>query len=259
MCYLSFLRHQLGIFFYIIPVLQILTAVHIVKTGRSYSWLWIVLAFPGIGFTIYFIAEILPGYRGASLPEMFEKFINFIMPGSELRKLQEKLENCDSVENRKALADYYMRTDEPIKAVEIYKSCMQGAYKNDDSLTLFLCRSLFEAKLYAEANAALSKLKENSPNYEKYQVALLFAKIHEAINEDAPALEIYESLAEKYGEGEEARCRFALLLERKGQKDRAIVIFKDILKRSKKFFPNYRRTEKKWIITSRIALKRLKK
>src|SRR3989339_195906 len=169
--------------------------------------------------------ELLPGFRFHSVSGLFESIFNILKPGSEREKLKEKLETCDSVENKKALGDYYLRKAEPFKAVEIYKGCLQGAYKNDDFLSLFLCRSLFEAKLY----------------------------------EDLEALGIYEKLAEQYGEGEEPRCRLALLLEKMGQKDRAILIYKDIVKRSKKFFPNYRRTEKEWINTSRMNLKRLKK
>jgi len=257
--YLSCFRSQMGILFYIIPVIQILNVIHVIKSGRSWSWLWLVLAFPLVGTAIYVLMELLPGFRFHSVSGLFESIFNILKPGSELEKLKEKLETCDSVENKKALGDYYLRKAEPFKAVEIYKGCLQGAYKNDDFLSLFLCRSLFEAKLYEEAKANLIKLKGQSPNYEKNKVDLLFAKIHEAFNEDLEALGIYEKLAEQYGEGEEPRCRLALLLEKMGQKDRAILIYKDIVKRSKKFFPNYRRTEKEWINTSRMNLKRLKK
>ena len=214
MGYFSFFRSQMGIFGYLIPVIQILTAVHVVKTGRSWGWMWLIFGVPLIGAAIYIIIEVLPGYRYQSMSGFLESFINILSPGSELKKLKEKLETCDSVENRKALGDYYLRKSEPFKAVEIYKGCLQGAYKNDDFLSLFLCRSLFEAKLYAEAKANLTKLKEQSPDYEKYKVALLFARIHEAFNEDLEALGIYEKLAEEYGEGEEARFRLALLLEK---------------------------------------------
>ena len=39
---------------------QVASAVHVVKTGRPYWWLWIIIIAPGIGAAVYFLAEVVP-------------------------------------------------------------------------------------------------------------------------------------------------------------------------------------------------------
>src|SRR3954462_4721443 len=46
-------------------LLGVACAVHVVRTGRSYFWIYIVLIFPIVGPLIYVIAEVLPDFIGA--------------------------------------------------------------------------------------------------------------------------------------------------------------------------------------------------
>src|SRR5262245_15854299 len=46
-------------------LLGVACAVHVVRTGRSYFWIYIVLIFPIVGPLIYVVAELLPGLIGA--------------------------------------------------------------------------------------------------------------------------------------------------------------------------------------------------
>ena len=39
---------------------QITCAVHVVRTGRNYYWIYIVVFVPVVGMAAYFIAEMLP-------------------------------------------------------------------------------------------------------------------------------------------------------------------------------------------------------
>lgn len=41
-------------------ILQIIAAVHAVRTGRSLTWVFIILFFPLVGSLIYLIAEVVP-------------------------------------------------------------------------------------------------------------------------------------------------------------------------------------------------------
>ena len=46
-------------------LLQILCAVHVMKTGRPYYWIFIVMFAPMVGMIAYFIVEILPELTGS--------------------------------------------------------------------------------------------------------------------------------------------------------------------------------------------------
>jgi len=43
-------------------VLQVICAVHAVKTGRRLTWVFIICVFPLIGCTVYFITEMIPDF-----------------------------------------------------------------------------------------------------------------------------------------------------------------------------------------------------
>jgi len=64
---------------------------------------------------------------------------------------------------------------------------------------------------------------------------------------DVPAaLHEYEALAQGYP-GEEGRARYAQLLLRDGQLDKAQAVFAEILKRSRTSPAYYRRDQREWI------------
>ena len=46
-------------------VLGVACAVHVIRTGRPYYWIFIILIFPVVGVLIYVIAEVLPDLIGA--------------------------------------------------------------------------------------------------------------------------------------------------------------------------------------------------
>lgn len=51
-------------FFILSVIIQVLLIVHIVKTGRNTTWIWIVVLLPAAGAIAYFIVEILPELMG---------------------------------------------------------------------------------------------------------------------------------------------------------------------------------------------------
>ena len=64
----------------------------------------------------------------------------------------------------------------------------------------------------------------------------------------------YESVVPRYP-GEEARCRFALLLEQLGQEQRAQQLFREILESVKGAPSYYRRRQTEWIRIARQHIK----
>jgi hypothetical protein len=247
----------MGFLYSIVPLIQIVTAVHVIKTGRSWFWLWIILLFPLVGSAIYFIIEVLPDLRRGGSGDVVDRALNALQPERELKQLQEQLDIADTIENRRALADYYLRVDQPQKAIELYKSCLRGVFQNDPETTLALCSALVAAQLYDEAKTTLEELRTRAPSVEPSKRELLYARTLEGLGQESEAMSVYESLVDKYSSEVEAGCRLAQLAEKAGQTERAKLLYEDILKRAKRFAPHHRKSQQRWITLAQEGVKNL--
>ncbi len=246
---------NLGYLAYLVPVLQIITAVHVIRTGRSWYWLWIIFGFPMIGVAIYFFAEMAPGFQSGGFQGGLESLLNAMLPGRQLRHLQEAVEDADTVQNRKALAEYYLSNGESAKAVELYRSCLTGVFKEDPHVNLGYACCLVEAGDAAEALNILAGLRQKNAVYETSRRDLYYARALEVQGKDKEALQAYEELLQKYGSEVEGACRLGLLYEKTGQREKALPLYKDLVKKSQRFSAHYRKEQIAWI---RIAKKRFK-
>ena len=153
--------HLLGI---PILILQAICLLHAVKTGRTQPWLWIILFVPGLGCVIYFIAEILPGLqRSPTVRRVGADLATAVDPGRDIRQLEEELDVADTVGNRRALAQGYLAAGRCDEAIELYRSCMKGVFKDDLGLSLELAHALFlngGARLAVEGSPVLEQLRQ---------------------------------------------------------------------------------------------------
>ena len=97
--------------------------------------------------------------------------------------------------------------------------------------------------LAGEARDTLDALIAANPKYRSSDGHLLYARALEAMGETAAALHEYETLAPGYP-GEEGRARYAQLLLRDGQRDKAQAVFNDIIRRSSLAPDYYRRDQR---------------
>src|SRR5262245_33514451 len=92
-----------------IPLFQIMAAVHAIKTGRAYHWIWIILFFPMIGAVVYFFVEVAPTLPRGWTRDLHHQVLNYFKPGWELEGLREEFETCNSAHNRQLLAEALIR------------------------------------------------------------------------------------------------------------------------------------------------------
>jgi hypothetical protein len=244
----------MGYLYSIVPIIQIITAIHAIKTGRSWYWLWIILFFPLAGSAIYFFVEIMPEYSSGGVGT---SLLDAVQPNRELKRLQDNLELADTIENRKALAEYYLRVNQPDRAIELYKGSLRGVFQKDPEVRLDLSSALVAAQRYDEAKATLEELRNSHPAVDPAKRELLYARTLAQLGQESDAISVYERVIDNYGGGEEARCRLAQLVEKAGDKERAKAAYEDILKRSKRFAPHYRRAQREWINLAQDGVKRL--
>ncbi len=248
---------NIGYFYYLVPLLQIITAVHVIKSGRSWYWLLIIFFFPMIGVAVYFFAEMAPGFQRGGFQGVVEGLLNAVLPGRQLKHLQEALEDADTVQNRKALAEYYLSQGETAKAVELYRSCLTGVFKDDPHVNLGYACCLVEAGEAAEALKILDALRQKNAVYETSRRDLYYARALEAQGKEKEALQTYEELLQKYGSEVEGACRLGLLYEKVGQKEKALPLYKDLARKSQRFSAHYRKEQIIWINKARERMKEL--
>jgi hypothetical protein len=176
-------------------------------------------------------------------------------PGRAYREKKRQAELTGSVDAKRALAEECLKRGFTAEAIELYESAMQGPLGGNDPALL---KGLAHARLLAGEGAAAEslflKLKALDPAAIDADAELDYARALALQGKNEAAVRQYEMVASRYP-GEEARCRFALLLEEMGQRDRAQALFREILVSVKGAPSYYRSRQREW---TRIAQQHLK-
>jgi hypothetical protein len=241
-----------------VPVLLIDLAFawHIIRTGRSPLWIMAVALGQVIGWVAYIVFAILPDMaRSNSARRLADNVSNMADPGRGYREKLAQVEQVGSVDSKRALAEECIRMGRFADAVELYESAMQGPLGASDTALL---KGLARAKMLsgdgAAAAALFVKLKETDPAAYDADAELDYARALALQGKNDAAVAQYEKVVNRYP-GEEARARFALLLESMGQEARAQALFAEILKSVKGAPSYYRSRQREWISIARSHLK----
>lgn len=228
-------------------VIQILFAVHAVRNGKEFFWLWLILLVPGIGCAVYFFTQILPELGGSrTVKRAHSGLLKAIDPQREFKRRQEMLEIADTVENRVALADECMEARMFPQAIELLQRCLKGMHKDDPAILERLARAQFENAEPARTIATLDALIAAHPSHKSPDGHLLYARALEADGQSGRACEEYDVLRESFP-GEEARVRYAQMLTRMGRTEKAKELCHESLLRAKRAPKTYRQREREWL------------
>ncbi len=224
---------------------KVLCIVHLIRNDRSFMWIWLILIFPAGGPLIYFILEIWPDLRG----HRNIRGVSFKLPlssNASITHLQDQLEFSNTIANRVKLAQALAQARRFAEAIETLRECLRGVFKDDPLITYELAHIEFAAGHHEAALSALEKLDELRSKHETADRILLKARCHEALGHAAETERDYE-LALTVTSGEEARCRYALWLEKSGQGERARQLFAEIAGHARRADGRYRRDNRDWI------------
>ena len=243
-------------FFGILPlIVNVACTIHVLKTGRPIFWIFLFWIFGGIPAAIYFFLEILPDLqRNRTVTQVGSELATAVNPGRHVRKLEEELEISDTVKNRQLLAKAYVEAKRFDEAIAMFQSCLKGIYQDDPPVLLAMAEAQFLNQTPADALATLERLAEADGNFRPIERRLLLAQVLEALEQNEDALAEYETLANQYP-GEEARCRYGMLLLKTGQPDKAQDVFERILLSARRSPRYYRKAQRKWIQTAKHHVK----
>ena len=232
-------------------LLDIVCVVHIMRSGAERFWIFVVIFLPGIGPVAYFIVEILPGLLNTRAGwTLARSFRGSPGTGRSLRECRQALELADTTENRRLLAEEYVAAGDFAAAIPLYEQSLTGFHADDPALLIGYARACLGQGEAQKALDALEHLKRANPGFDTPERHLFWAKSLEGVGRLDEALEEYRALV-RYAPGEEARCRFALLLQQRGETEAAREMFQEILAHAKHAPRHYRSSEREWIEMAR--------
>jgi hypothetical protein len=227
-------------------------AVHAMRTGRAY-WIFIILFFPFVGALVYLFAEYLPEVRrGRGMQAVTRTVARAINPGAEVRRLEDELRLTDTHDRRVELGRAYREAGRLDDAIRMLEESLVGMYADEPKALWELSRTCYAAGRLDEARGALERLRAARILTADQQ--LLSARVYEDAGDVPAALREYEAAAAQAA-GEEARCRYALLLKRAGRADEARQLFERMVLHARVSPAYFRKSEKEWIDIARRELK----
>jgi len=240
-------------FYLIIVALQIICVIHVIKTGRNQIWIWVLVLLSMAGIAAYLIAELLPDLMGGrSAQRLAAGTTRRLDPKRGARRRLADLDMAETAENKRLLAEEYLQLGQFDDAADLYASALSGPHADDPTLLLGLADAEYRRGNHQAALDALDRLREADPTFQSATGHLIYASSLEGLGRDAEALFEYAAIT-AYFPGEEARCRYALLLQKTWQNGLAQQLFQEILKRAKLGTRRYRREQGRWIEIARQA------
>jgi hypothetical protein len=237
-------------------IIDLALAYHVIRSGRSFLWILAIGILPPFSWVAYAIFAILPDMWSSAPARRFaDNVVNVADPGRAFREKQHQVATVGSADAKRALAEECIKMGRFADAVELYESAMAGPLGASDATLL---KGLARAKMLSDDGAAAEalflQLKQVDPNASDADAELDYARALALQGKNDAAVRQYENVVPRYP-GEEARCRFALLLLQLGQQQRAQQLFREILDSVKGAPSYYRRRQAEWV---RIAKQNLK-
>jgi hypothetical protein len=237
----------------VVLLIQFCFAYHVLKTGRPYWWIFVIMAFPVMGCVIYYFVEVFPGSREhRSANRAARALARALEPDADLKKRAEELEICGSLDNKLALAAECVNHQMHAEAMRLYASCLNGAYASDGAILYGLAKAAVEARDWAGAKAAIGKLLADAPKTRPQEVRLLQARVLEGTGDNDAALAAYRGIVPTYV-GLEARYRYGSFLMRLGKNEAAMEVFNEVVKHAKRHNSSIEE-EEYWASAARQAI-----
>jgi hypothetical protein len=209
-------------------IAQIACAVHAGRSGRPFFWIYLIVFVPFFGMAAYVLLEILPEFLGSRpARQAAVGVVNTLDPGKRLREALRRMEMTPTAENKAGAAAEFLRAGQPGQAIALFREALTGIHATDPGMMLGLAHALFAAGDLAGTQSVLERLRAANPDYNSAEGHLLYARSLEMQDKFADALREYEALS-RYYPGQEARCRFALLLEKQGRMAEARQLYQEI-------------------------------
>lgn len=227
--------------------LQVIAVVHLFRTGRSMTWLFLIILVPMVGCIAYFIIEVLPSLnQSPAARKALRRAQQAIDPTRGVREGSLNYERSQNIESAARLAGELTKAGRHSEAIRICTEARTGLFEDDPKILLALANAQFAADDHNGAIATLDYLRNKNPGFRSADGHLVYARALEASGATDRAIEEYSALANYYP-GAEARVRQAILYKKLGETARAAELFAAVLKDARLAPKHFQRSEREWI------------
>ena len=228
-------------------LIQALLVVHVIKTGRNFVWIWVLLLLPVAGPIAYIAVEMLPDlFRSRTAQRTARGVKKALDPEANLRRFEDEARVAGNVASRQRYAEELTRHGKYDEAIEQFRGALTGLYEYDPNLMLGVAQAQFGKGDAASARATLDDLIRLNPDFKSPEGHLLYARALEGEGSTDKALDEYRVLAPSYP-GAEAAVRYAQLLVAKDRREEAQKVARELLEQARIAPGHYRRAQKLWL------------
>ena len=232
--------------------IQFCVAFHVLKSGRPYWWILLIMAIPLLGCLLYYFIELFPETREYLEAEQSARTAERHDPDADLRRRAVEVESCGSIENRLALAAECSKLQRYAEAERLCEACLAGAFQADAAVLFRYAHAAVDNRNWDKATEVIARLKAVAPKMRPHEVRLLEARILEGQGQNDDAISAYRQLVAEYA-GLEAHYRYASFLSRLNQHESAMHGFNELFQRSRRFAAS-NHNEQRWVLAARQAM-----
>jgi hypothetical protein len=187
--------------FLLLPmILQVLFIVHVIKTGRSTSWILLLIFLPYAGGLAYFFVEILPSLFTHGRVER-----SSVSPGAifnswgKIRRLEKTASYSNTFENVAALGDAYLDDGQFHEAANTYLSCLLPPFENNEEYIYKMAYAYYKSSEYLQAEEVIRRIEEFGRGALRAKELLLKSFILEKLDRIDEARVCIQEACEKTG------------------------------------------------------------
>ncbi len=247
-------------------VINMAMAYHSIRNGKSPMWLAALGLISLSGFVMggfsflaniglwvaYLIFAVVPDtWNSHGARQWRSGMAKAADPGRSYRQAKRQAEQVGSVDAKRELAEESVKRGLYAEAIALYEEAMQGPLGAADPVLL---KGLGRARMLsgdgAGAEQLFQQLKAVDPAAMDADVELDYARALEMQGKNDAAVRQYQAVANRYP-GEEARTRYALLLEKLGREADAQAIFQEVIVSVKGAPSYYRSRQEEWFKIAR--------
>ncbi|QXW25811.1 hypothetical protein KXJ74_16425 [Acinetobacter johnsonii] len=158
-------------------------AIHAIRNGQPFFWLWILFVFPFFGSIVYLMAVYLPQSRMPYQAHILsKKALHVLQPNRAINQAKTQYENIPSVENAVRYAEYLIQSGKASEAIDILKQKHTSLVENDPAFLEQWATAYLQDQQAQQALAITDKIKSIDPNYKIEQIALIRALASHQLN-----------------------------------------------------------------------------
>jgi hypothetical protein len=242
---------------YLTYFIQILLVIHVLKTGRSRYWIYLLLFVPMIGGIAYLVMEVLPEFSGGIQAQRAMRGVRkAVNPGAELQSHQAAWDQSPNADNARRYAQALLEQGQYSQANEVLDKALAGFFSTEPNLLLLKAKSRFDSGEHEESVKILELIQEANPEFKSAEGHLIYAQALESTGHVKKALDEYRQVS-LYFPGAEARYRLCLALDAAGEKDEAAREFEQLINDAAVAPAHFRKSQKVWLANAKDKLKQL--